>query len=654
MRRSPHDERHELAVRDLIDLLHQGASADEFARRLALVDALPAEDPGKAALTEAVRMAMAVRNRLELHQERERGLLAVIESAQDLSSRLDLQGLLKAIVLRARNLLGSDIAWLSIYDGDAAEFRVLVVDGALSRKTSDMVARRDRGVVSIVMSTRLPFTTPDYLHDRRIVHDPKLDDTFREEGIAALVGVPLIWGGEVVGLLFVGDRYHRTHTAQSISVLSTLATYGAVALKNAHDFERANAALARADQARNELERHLRNIQAAIDAHEQITSLLARGASLATLCQSVAQLLGGSILVLDEAGLVVSRGVATGYVAGAAQSYAPHGAHAAELSRALRNSRATGRSEAAYQVDGETCRLLPVIGGDDILGSALLFHRGELEEIAVRTFERSSSVIGIVLLSQQRLEASRSRSASTLLRSLVSARQDDPAVLANRAEQHGIDLTRPLSLLLVQVDSPGANYAARHFGSLTPLPNALVDDIDGVLVVLCSATAASDARQTMSTWMRQDLHATYRGAMSRPVSRPADIPALYATLRRALAVLGRIGVQAQIVGQDELAIYSTLFETHDQNSLSHFLEATIGPLISHDSHRGSELAATLLAYFDCNQNAKTTAQRLGIHVNTVRQRLSTIEDLLGHWGQASRALELHIAVRLWSLGARSS
>ena len=61
------------------------------------------------------------------------------------------------------------------------------------------------------------------------------------------------------------------------------------------------------------------------------------------------------------------------------------------------------------------------------------------------------------------------------------------------------------------------------------------------------------------------------------------------------------------------------------------------------SKRGSELAATLLAYFDCNQNAKTTAQRLGIHVNTVRQRLATIEDLLGHWGQASRALEIHIA-----------
>ena len=40
---------------------------------------------------------------------------------------------------------------------------------------------------------------------------------------------------------------------------------------------------------------------------------------------------------------------------------------------------------------------------------------------------------------------------------------------------------------------------------------------------------------------------------------------------------------------------------------------------------------------------------MGIHVNTVRQRLATIEDLLGAWGHASRALEIHIALRLWSL-----
>jgi DNA-binding PucR family transcriptional regulator len=177
--------------------------------------------------------------------------------------------------------------------------------------------------------------------------------------------------------------------------------------------------------------------------------------------------------------------------------------------------------------------------------------------------------------------------------------------------------------------------------------------LDGVLVILCGASIAQDVRRTVSAWMREELNAVYRGVLSRPVLQPAEIPDC-TRLRRALAVLGRIGVQGQIVGQDELAIYSTLFETHDHASLRRFLDATIGPLLAHDQKRGSELAATLLAYFDGNQNAKTTAQRMGIHVNTVRQRLATIEDLLGHWGQASRLLEIHIALRLWSLSTPPS
>src|SRR5262249_9671402 len=158
----------------------------------------------------------------------------------------------------------------------------------------------------------------------------------------------------------------------------------------------------------------------------------------------------------------------------------------------------------------------------------------------------------------------KSRSASTLLRSLVSPRQDELAVLENRAERHGIDLARPLALLLVEMDGPSASYAARWFRTSSPLVNALVDDIDGILVILCGATSAHDTRRTVSTWARHELRAAYRGVLSRPASGPAEIPALYATLKRALAVLGRIGVKGQIVGQDELALYSTLFETHDR------------------------------------------------------------------------------------------
>jgi GAF domain-containing protein len=54
-----------------------------------------------------------------------------------------------------------------------------------------------------------------------------------------VVGVPLLWDDNVIGLLFVADRYHRTHTAQNVSILSTLATHAAVAIKNAMAFAQA-------------------------------------------------------------------------------------------------------------------------------------------------------------------------------------------------------------------------------------------------------------------------------------------------------------------------------------------------------------------------------------------------------------------------------
>ena len=632
---------------ELVRLLHQGAPAEAFAQCAAAVEAMP-EFAGKSGLVESVRMAMAVRNRLELQHERERGMLAVIESAQDLSSQLDLKELLSTIVQRARNLLGSDLGWLSVYDAERDGFRMLVAEGAVSQIAEGLMARH-LGVAGQVMSTRMPFTTPDYLHDKRFEHDPKLDEFFRNEGIAALVGVPLIWEGEVTGLLFAADRYHRMHSAHSIAILSTLGTHGAVALKNARNFERVNAALEKTDQVRAELERHVRGIQAAADAHEQMTSLLARGAALATLCQSVAQLLGGSLLVLDEAAQVLSRGTATGYAGEGAQAYEAFGPHSAELAAALRESRQLGRSVQAYEVNGEACRVMQVIGGEDALGAIALFHHGALEEVAVRTFERSSSVIGIVLLSQERLEASKSRNVSTLVHALVSPRQEESALLANSAERHGLDLNRPLALLLVALEDLSAGYAARRLRALAALEGTLVNEVDGNVVVICGASSAAEVRQTVATCVRRELGAKCRGVLSRPLSSPAEIPASHASLKRALVVLARLGVHERIVGQNELALYSTLFESHDQASLTHFFEVTIGPLVEHDKRRGTELTPTLLSYFDSNQNARTTAQRLGIHVNTVRQRLTTVEGLIGSWGLASRALEVQMALRLWSL-----
>ncbi|RYF43369.1 MAG: GAF domain-containing protein [Comamonadaceae bacterium] len=644
----PHDS--EEIARNLVALLHRDAPVEEFAARLGEIERLTQDGAERSRLVELVRMAMAVRNRLELWQQRESGLLTVIESAQDLSARLQLDELLRTISSRARNMLGSHVAWLSTFDSAAGEFHVLATDGALAKGTGTMVAGRNRGIVSVVMETRLPFSTPDYLHDTRFAHDAELDQTFREEGIAAVVGVPLLWEGDVIGLLFVADRYHRTHTAQNISILSTLATHAAVAIKNAMAFRQAQEALRSAEAATAELEQHARRVQGAAEAHAQMTSLLARGASLGALCESLARLLDGGILVLDEAGQVIGQGVAPGYAPVAMTGYTPHGETSSALASALRQSRQIGHSVAAWQQDGETCRVIAVIGGDDVLGAVLLFRRAALDEVAVRTFERSATVIAIVLLSRERMEVSKTRDLSTLLRSLLAPRQDDLALLCERALGLGLDLSQPTSLMVVEMGSSNAAYAARRLRGTDALAGAVFDEIDASLVLLVATTRAEASRRAVAELAQIDLAADFLGVLSRPLSAPAEIPGAYTALRRALPVLRRLGIQSQVVPQNEMALYSTLFETHDQDSLAAFLSATIGALAHYDQKRGTELAHTLLCYFDCNQNAKLAAQRLVIHVNTVRQRLATIEELLGHWGNATRALEIHMALRLWSLG----
>jgi DNA-binding PucR family transcriptional regulator len=631
----------------LVDLLHQDGTAEEFAALLAQAADLPDDLPAKGVLAERIRMGMAVRNRLDLWQQRESGMLAVIESARDLSSRLNLDELLHAVVSRSRRLLGSQVAWLSTYDAQLGAFHVVAADGALAQSTGHMVAARSLGIVSIVVETRLPFTTPDYLHDQRFRHDAALDATFRDEGIAAVAGVPLLWEDEVIGLLFVADRYHRTHTAQNISILSTLATHAAVAVKNAMAFEQAKAALASAEAARAELERHARSVQRAAEAHEQMTSLLARGASLSELCQAIAELTGGSVLVLDEAAQVMSQGVAHGYAGQGAARYAPHGRHSAALLQAARESRQRGRSVLAYEEAGETCRVNAVIGGNDVLGTVLFFTPGELDPMAIRNLERSTTFIAIVLLSRERMEASHRRDVSALLRGLVSPRQDDLALLCERAAGFGVDLARPSTLVLAEWDDLEAAQAARRLRASPFAAEAVFDELDGVLTILCGTGKSAEMRRALA---ELGSERGCRGIVSRTLAQPTDLPSTYTALRRALPVLARIGAQGRLVTQAQMTLYATLFESQDQAGLAAFLDATIGTLLAHDQRRGTSLAGTLLCYFDANQNAKVAAHRLDIHVNTVRQRLATIEGLLGDWTDAVHALEIHVALRLWSLG----
>jgi hypothetical protein len=103
-----------------------------------------------------------------------------------------------------------------------------------------------------------------------------------------------------------------------------------------------------------------------------------------------------------------------------------------------------------------------------------------------------------------------------------------PGILRRRKVRFGIELTQPLSLMMVELDGPSTGLVAPRLQQVGAMKHTLVDDIDGAVVVLCGTTRALDVRHALSAWVRSEAGANHRGVVSRPMASPAELPSLYA------------------------------------------------------------------------------------------------------------------------------
>ncbi|GEC10697.1 hypothetical protein SSP24_83520 [Streptomyces spinoverrucosus] len=96
-----------------LELLARGAAVEAYDRPVLLARASGADAETLAGLEQAKQLALRVRAELEGRRRREAELSALFETAHDLSGLRDLDAVLRAIVQRARSLLGTEVAYLS-------------------------------------------------------------------------------------------------------------------------------------------------------------------------------------------------------------------------------------------------------------------------------------------------------------------------------------------------------------------------------------------------------------------------------------------------------------------------------------------------------------------------------------------------------------
>ena len=629
-------------LRRLLELIAEDAPAEKYGALAALARSKGAGPADLAELEQATGTALRVRGILRQHRRRETELAALFDTAGDLAALRDLDAVLQSIVRRARMLLGTDTAYLTLRDDEAGDTYMRVTDGSVSPLFQTLRLSYGDGLGGLVAQTARPYATPDYRTDARFRHTGSIDEGVLDEGLVGILGVPLVLGGrgaapqsggapdgDVIGVLFAADRSPRPFTPDEVALLCSLAAHAAIAI----DTARAIADLAEAGAVIRE---HAAAMQRAEESHDRLTDLVLRGGDLSEVAAAVAGLLDGAITIHDPAGRPLA---AVGRRGGAFDGPAPD---TSSLVKHAADSHAAAR--AVFRDSRWTCA---VLAGQELLGSLVLHGRGRLDDSDRRLFERAGVVTALLLLLSRSVAETENRVRGELITDLLTAPGRDPAGLVVRGRRLGIDLGRPCLLLVAETADGFHDRLAGAAGQYLFGGDGISAEHTGTVVLLVpdDGAAPGGAARAAAAQLGHLVGAPVTVAAGGPATGPAAIADAHAeALRclRALQSLGRIGDGA---GAAELGFLGVLLG--NDRDVGSFVTATLGPLLDYDARRGTELVRTLGAYFACGGTLTRTKDELHLHVNTVVQRLDRIQALLGpDWNEPERALELQLALRL--------
>lgn len=619
----------------LLELLAREAAPVEFEAPI-LAARSRGEDPDVIAeLVRARTLALRVRAILDQRRRREAELSALYETANDLAALREVDAVLRAIVHRARLLLGSDVTYLSLNDDTVGDTCMRVVDGITSPAFRNLRLPMGAGLGGLVAQTETPYNSSRYFEDTRFHHTDPINDAVAEEGLVSILGVPLILGGNVIGVLYAANRSERPFDRDNVSLLVSLAAHAAIALDNARLLSETSAALDELNRASTQLHEHTEGIQRASDAHDRFTQLVLRGGDVNDVVASVSEVLGCVLWVLDTDDRILAT------TAGSSDDLS------VDVPALTGAARTAGRA-----VSHDDWWAVGVTAGPEALGTLLLHSDHKLNEYDQRTFERAALVTALLLLLRRSVAETESRVKGELLGDLLDEPLRDVANLRERARRLGADLDTRHTVVVARSASGDRSRLVAAASFLAGQLQGLATERKGAVVLLLPLDNPSEAARRVCTELAGALSAPVTAGASATIDRPEQVPAALREASRCLGTLEALGRDGEGASAAELGFLGVLLG--DRRDVIPFVRRTIGPVLDYDEEHGTELVHTLEAYFSNDRHLARTREALHIHVNTVTQRLERISALLDDdWQQHDRSLEVQIALRLHRI-SRSS
>ncbi len=457
----------------------------------------------------------------------------------------------------------------------------------------------------------------------------------REQGYRAIVCVPLMAAGDILGTL---NGYHapvHAFTGNEVERLTLLANHAAIALTSAgrlEELRRLNESLREQRDALTRSER----------IHERLLAVTLRSGGLSGIAAVLAELIGRPVLIEDARHAVLATA--------GDRADLPDGAWraAAEVDESTSSTpvRVGAQSGPAYDVS--VAKL-----GDDVVARTWFPHgEAALDPVGVRAVEHASIVTSLELLRIRTAAEVEHRLRGELMADVLGAGSVLDEQVLQRALRLGHDLSRPHVAIvgaLGTADEPAETRTYQRSLTLvaelaaTRRPRPLVAMHRGNVVTLWPVDAdppegSADDREPDGHDYGGVAARLVQGAMGAVAAAVAATVAVstrgagsyqeaYRTAKGALDIAMRAGSVNTVVQLDDLGVIGLLLQLDEPTRLVAFARRALGPLLDYDAAHHTELVETLRTYFSCKLDRNSAALVLHIHPNTVTQRLRRIEHL---------------------------
>jgi hypothetical protein len=195
---------------------------------------------------------------------------------------------------------------------------------------------------------------------------------------------------------------------------------------------------------------------------------------------------------------------------------------------------------------------------------------------------------------------------------------------------HAIALTR------THDPAPSASGSSPDSTALIREPiSDLSDAPSGSSPTPAAVTAGSslDAVDVLRSWLERIAPglANRRIAvgLSDDVTDPAGLKRAIGDARHALRLAVTKSEPVTVIRQADIASHALLLASIPDEVRSAYRDRMLGPILDYDRSHNSELEATLEAFLRASASWTKCAAAMHLHVNTLRYRVSRIEDLVG-------------------------